>query len=217
MNTRPHSKAVTEHVSTLLSRALSLTRDLDDAWDLVQDTLERALTHVPDCLPPEKMGCWLLTILRNLFIDRVRAVKLRAAPLRDEDIAGLPQPETEEPALWRRFGREDVQACLALLPVGLTRAYALYTFEGLSYEAIAEQLHISKATVGTRLHRARLRLRQLLLGGARAVSLPARAAGVPLFRVPPRRPARRGPDRPAVEAAPFAPSTPAAAQVSAAG
>jgi RNA polymerase sigma-70 factor, ECF subfamily len=214
MNTQPHEKAVTAHVSTLFSRALSLTRDLDDAWDLVQDTMERALTHIPACLPPEKMGSWLLTILRNLFIDSVRSVRFRAARLRDEGLAELPHPEAEEPAVWQRFELPDVRTCLARLPAGLARAYALYAFDGLSYEQIAKQLNISKATVGTRLFRARLRLRELLLAGrhaeaARTMHTPA--ASMTLLGMSPRRQARRAPGRrPIVPPAPFLP--PAAAQ-----
>ena len=140
-----------------------------DAEDLVQDTLERAMRQG---LPGDVQNplAWLVTMMRNLFIDRFRAAA-RIPPhtsldeLRDnvhDNVTSL-DIDNQEPA-WSRATIEDVRAALETVSSMYREVYILHTFERLSYEAIAERLKVSRVTVGTRLTRARLRLRKVLVG-----------------------------------------------------
>jgi RNA polymerase sigma-70 factor (ECF subfamily) len=184
MNTRSFAKVAAEQVSPLLGRALRLTHNLDDAWDLVQDTLERALARMPAGMPPNEARAWLMTVLRNLFIDRIRGKKPALFAAHVDALGGLAAAEEEEPGQWSYFGIDDVVACLGRVPPALRRVYEMYALEGLSYRQISEHLGLPAATVGTRVLRARAWLRKLLLQKTR---LPHPTAHAPLRARPPRR------------------------------
>ncbi len=134
-----------------------------DARDLVQDTFERAtrLGLPPDIRNPSG---WLVTIMHNLFIDRCRARARRPnhEPLADQH-ANVTQldPDPPEPA-WSRITVDDVRAALAKIEPAYREVYELHTFQGWSYEKIAERFGIQRVTVGTRLNRARKKLREIL-------------------------------------------------------
>lgn len=134
-----------------------------DAHDLVQDTFERAtrLGLPPDVRNPSG---WLVTIMHNIFIDKCRAGKRRPShePL-DDQHANIRQldPDPPEPA-WSKITVDDVRAALAEIDPTYSEVYELHTFQGWSYERIAERLSIQRVTVGTRLNRARKKLREVL-------------------------------------------------------
>ena len=75
----------------------------------------------------------------------------------------LPSPEPEEPALWEHFNEEQIAAVLEDLDPGFRRVFELHTM-GYAYKEIARELDISIKTVGTRLFRARTKLKEILLG-----------------------------------------------------
>lgn len=151
---------LTEHRPAMHARALQLCRNRVDADDLLQESLVRALTRRAQMREPSRVRGWLFSILMNTFIDGHRHKQVRASdvPLSGDPLA--PGPEPRSP--WYELGVEDVRVAMAALPESLRQAYELYTFERLDYEAIADALGIPKGTVGTRLHRARRRLRALL-------------------------------------------------------
>jgi RNA polymerase sigma-70 factor, ECF subfamily len=136
-----------------------------DAADLVQDTLERAMRQR---LPADLQSplAWLTTMMHNLFVDRCRAAA-RVPPheLLDDTHDNVTPLEVDgpEPA-WSRATLDDVRAALDKINPAFREVYILHTFEHQSYEEIATRLKISRVTVGTRLTRARLRLRKVLVG-----------------------------------------------------
>ena len=143
--------------------AQRLCPDGIDVHDLVQDTFERAMRRG---IPPEVRSpqAWLATVMHNLFIDRCRAAARRPAPEMLEDDHGhvVPlEPDADEPA-WTGITTADVRAALEQIGPVYRDVYRMHTFEHLSYKQIAEQLQIEPFTVGTRLCRARKRLRDLL-------------------------------------------------------
>jgi RNA polymerase sigma-70 factor (ECF subfamily) len=162
----------------LFKRALQLTRDDAHAWDLVQDTFERCLRCFPEQLPTEKVHAWLSAILNNLFIDEKRTYEARAlVRLRDEDWQRMPaEVEGDELSAWRAFDPADVRACLGQLPLVLRQAFEMHDLAGLNYREIAARLNVNRATVGTRILRARRQLCALL-----------RAAGPRIAAIEPRR------------------------------
>lgn len=154
---------VHEHQGALFQRALSLSGHQSDAWDLVQDTFERALRMLSCDYPREQTRGWLLLTLRNLFIDRERARRRqRNFPLVD-DLAAPETPSELDQAHWRRVEDEALERCLNRLDVRLREVYLLRAGGGRSLASIGQELGIPLATAGTRLHRARARLRTLLL------------------------------------------------------
>jgi RNA polymerase sigma-70 factor (ECF subfamily) len=144
--------------------AMRLTGNAADAHDLVQDTFERALRAYPRLAPDANVRGWLIAILHNLFIDHCRRV--RRAPKTAElvpEVAAAPPDPPPAPA-WTMVSPEQVRAALDRLGPPFREAYELHAVEGRSYQEISERLGIPKNTVGTRLIRARKKLKALLLG-----------------------------------------------------
>jgi RNA polymerase sigma-70 factor (ECF subfamily) len=148
------------HTPQLERFALRLCGDPADASDLVQDTFVRALARQEDFLPGSNAGAWLTTILRRLFIDRYRR-RVRAPRTLGLDAAGAFEPAEPEPA-WASLSIDEVKAALLELDDDFRVVFELHALEGRSYSAIAEQLGLNKVTVGTRLTRARKKLRAVL-------------------------------------------------------
>jgi RNA polymerase sigma-70 factor (ECF subfamily) len=148
------------HGPYLRGLAHKLCRSQLDPDDLVQDVLEKTLHHpIPDGANPR---AWLARVLHNLFID-----KLRRKHARREDL--VPEPANdgaggggESRVWWESLTEEVVRAQLANLPAEQRTTFELFAFAGKSYDEIAAELGIAKATVGTRILRARQKLRALL-------------------------------------------------------
>jgi RNA polymerase sigma-70 factor (ECF subfamily) len=122
---------------------------------------------------------WMVTILHNLHIDRCRR-RARMKPHVPHDEVPLPAPEVAEAPAWSAMGADDVRRAAARLPDELRTTYTMFALEGRSYQEVAEALGIPKATVGTRVSRARARLKELLtmeLAGAGAGGAGAGDAG----------------------------------------
>jgi RNA polymerase sigma-70 factor (ECF subfamily) len=154
-----------KHEAALRAAALRLCGNPMDANDLVQDVHERALRHLRRLRPGSHMFRWLLTILYRLFVDRYRRHQrelLADAPA-EELCEQLAAPEAEPEPAWASITTAQLRAALEELPEEFRSVYELHALQGWSYNDIAERLGIPKATVGTRLIRARRKLREMLL------------------------------------------------------
>lgn len=149
------------HVPRLRRYARALTGDRFAADDLVQDTLERALSRPWLFRIGTRLDSWLLTIMHNIFVSQMRQPGNRSAvvPL-DEQIEELPIAANESNGLLLR----DLDRALARLPLEQREVLLLVGLEELSYEETAKILDIPPGTVMSRLSRARDRLRALLAG-----------------------------------------------------
>jgi RNA polymerase sigma-70 factor (ECF subfamily) len=163
---------VTEHGAHLRAVALRLSGNAADASDLVQDALERAMRAFHTLEPGTNARAWLVTILHNLFIDRCRrrTREPRAVPVDDVAVAAPPAPSDDPEPPWASLGPEDLRRALAELDPDFRVVYTMHALEHRSYVEIAETLGINKATVGTRLLRAREKLRRLLTKAQRGAS-----------------------------------------------
>lgn len=146
------------HDVYLRGLARKLCRAHIDPDDLIQDLLEKLMRTQP--LPEvENERAWLARILHNLFIDKLRRHQARREDLGEDEPAA---PVTDQVAWWEALGEDAVRAAANQLSPEQRTTFELFAFEGKSYDQIAAQLRIAKATVGTRILRARLRLRELL-------------------------------------------------------
>jgi RNA polymerase sigma-70 factor (ECF subfamily) len=146
----------------LLMYARSLAHSEHEADDLVQDTLERALRAAHRFQPGSNLRAWLMRIMRNLFLDRRRHhASVREVPIQSEAIVDDGHGTYRVGPL-DFVSEEDVLSALGELKGYLRQAFVLYYHDGLSYDGIAARLNILKSTVGTRLCRARIRLRGIL-------------------------------------------------------
>lgn len=153
-----------EHLPVLRAIARGLCRDRSKAEDLVQDTFERALRALDQVDQEKNPRSWMVTILHNLHIDRCRQLA-RLQPHVSCDDVPLAAQEPADAPIWSKLTADDVARATARLPSELGTTYCLFAIEGKSYIEIAEQLGISKITVGTRILRARAYLKKLLVAG----------------------------------------------------
>ena len=159
----------------LMRQALGLTRDKGDARELVQDAFERGLREWTRFTPGTNARAWMSAILSRLFIDRWRRRK-RAPHFVDIDGTDLVAPTPGAPerwagelesdggmaAPWEGVTAADLTEAIAGLPAKLRVVFELSAGDRRSYLEIAGIVGIPVNTVGTRLLRARRRLRAIL-------------------------------------------------------
>lgn len=164
---QPESKSLEDVLAdaepTLRRLARRMCEDSGDVHDLLQDTFERACRHGI----PQEIHCtraWLTRIMHRLFLDRCRAAARHPRPQVLEDAVGIASFEQGVPdPPWSRITIEDIREALDEIEQGYRDVYLLRAFDHLSYEDIARKLSIERITVGTRLSRARKRLREVLV------------------------------------------------------
>jgi RNA polymerase sigma-70 factor (ECF subfamily) len=168
MNTRGTSQNVREQIVALLPRlrrfARNLTRDPHDADDVLQIALERALARLDQWRCDARLDSWMFKIVRNAWIDELRARGRRARVFLPEaagEGVGSSTIEHETQLL-------AVQSAVARLPEDQRLAVSLVLVEGLSYAEAAAVLDIPIGTLTSRLARARQALQVILEGPAGA-------------------------------------------------
>jgi RNA polymerase sigma-70 factor (ECF subfamily) len=152
---------VTPHLPALHARARQLCRSHCDAEDIVQDALLRAFRARTQVEDPDRIRWWLLKIVTNRFIDLIRIQRNQALRV-DMPTEELAMPAPDDPAPWDHIGLDELRAAVDQLPDDVRETYRMFALDGSNYEAIGDAQRIPTATVGTRIFRARKRLRQLL-------------------------------------------------------
>ena len=163
------SQAFNELSDGLYGYAMVLSRDRTEAEDLVQETCVRAMQAMESVRPGSNVKSWLFTILRNIWLNRLR--RRRAAPKMveldgDESTAQTAVATTKDPhALYvSKVERQLVREAILQLSDEFREIILLREFEDLSYQEIATLLGCPAGTVMSRLGRARSKLRSLLSG-----------------------------------------------------
>jgi RNA polymerase sigma-70 factor (ECF subfamily) len=147
---------------------LRLTHNRAEAEDLVQETCLRALRGFHRFDPGTNCRAWLLTILRNAFLNRVRRngreILDPELTSRDweADRTAVDRRDSPEDEFFRTVLHGDVDRALRSLPLVFREAVVLADLEGLAYREIAEVLGCPIGTVMSRLSRGRALLRQML-------------------------------------------------------
>lgn len=149
--------------ANLRSFALKLTMDKDEAHDLVQDTTLKALNNEDKFVDDTNLKGWMLTIMRNIFINNYRK-NVRENTLVDssKDLyhLNLPQDsgiETPDGA----YAVNEISAILAKFPKDFSEPFTLHV-AGYKYEEISDKLDMPLGTVKSRIFFTRKRLREIL-------------------------------------------------------
>jgi RNA polymerase sigma-70 factor (ECF subfamily) len=157
--------------------AVALTGDIDQADDLVQETCMRALSRVEQWQPGTRLDSWMYRIAQNLWLDRMRAKKVRGVQVDVEAAEALAGPDGRT-VVESRLTLAAVNSAMAYLPAEQRMLVALVCIDGLSYKEAAEITQTPIGTVMSRLARAR-RLLHLQLEGHADQKTPAPAAEKP--------------------------------------
>lgn len=151
------------HLSALYSFAVRLTKDREDAADLVQETMLKAFRFFDSFEQGTNCKAWLFRIMKNAYINRYR--KTSKAPdtveydvveefyetIKDESV----ETSTLEEEIFTQALDDEVASALQGLPDDFRTVIILCDIEGFTYEEIAEFIDCPIGTVRSRLHRAR--------------------------------------------------------------
>ncbi|HRS02638.1 MAG TPA: RNA polymerase sigma factor [Bacteroidota bacterium] len=133
---------------------LKMLGDEELAKDCFHESFLKAYEHRTD-IKPETFHNWLYTIAHNTCINYLRKQK-RQVKIGNDDYGFKPRG-------YLNIGmKEAINEKIQLLPILLREALILRDYEDLTYESIAEILKIDKNTALVRVHRARLKLKELL-------------------------------------------------------
>ena len=159
----PFIKSVLGLQPNLKSFALKLTSDKDEAHDLVQDTTLKALNNEDKFVDNANLKGWMLTIMRNIFINNYRkTVRENTVVDSSQDLfhLNLSQDsgiETPDGA----YAVNEISAILAKFPKDFREPFSMHV-AGYKYEEIADRLSMPLGTVKSRIFFTRKRLREIL-------------------------------------------------------
>jgi RNA polymerase sigma-70 factor (ECF subfamily) len=148
------------HLDALYRVALRLTGDASQAEDLVQDTMLKAYRSWKQYRPGTNAKGWLLTILRNTFINDYRRRKHEPIAMDLETVEPYAldrsmQEVDPEGSFFAQIVDDKVIEAIDALPDEFREVLVLSDVEGMRYAEIAETLQIPVGTVKSRLFRAR--------------------------------------------------------------
>lgn len=149
---------ITPHEKMILAKALQLSRDMEMAEDLAQETIHQGIIKFWQLRDRTKCKYWLLTILRNLFFKEINNKK-RIVYWDDAVIANqLVDKSTPEIEFLSHEATSGVQNVVDGLSDFLRLPIQLFYFENFSYKAISEELDIPMGTVMSRIYRGKKQL-----------------------------------------------------------
>jgi len=165
---------VSRHEDKVYGLALRMTRSEADAAEITQDTFLSAYQHLSEFRGEAAFGSWVHRIAANNALMRLRRQKV--LDIVSDEITGpeftergslAEPPESDWSKRADAKGLDDelgraIRAATDALPEGYREVFLLKDVEGLSYEEISEMVGISIPAVKSRLHRARLSLREAI-------------------------------------------------------
>src|SRR5258707_654127 len=170
---------VLAQLDSLYRTALRLTRNQQEAEDLVQETMLKAFRFANSYHPGTNLRAWLFRILNTSAINRYRKQATHPATTslpegedfylynRIRDMSGQELSAGAEEEVLSKYLDDDVYKALNDLPLNFRMPIILADIEGLSYKEIAQALHIPIGTVMSRISRARRQLQKSLWQYAR--------------------------------------------------
>ena len=147
-----------EHLGALRAFAISLTRNVAAADDLVQDTIVKAWTNLDKFQPGSNLRAWLFTILRNTFYSDKRKTRREVADPEGIYAAAL----CEKPSHDGRLALADFRRAFDRLSPEHREVLILVGASGFAYEEASVMMGVAVGTVKSRANRARARLAEML-------------------------------------------------------
>lgn len=146
-----------DHIASLRRYALVLTRDREDAEDLVQECLTRAIAAADTWRPGSDLRVWLFRILHNVHMSDLRKKKVRRE-------ATLVLPDSVDAPQQAHVELQQVLNALDALPEDQRRPIILVALREMSYAEAADTLDVPLGTFMSRLGRGRAAIRRMMEG-----------------------------------------------------
>jgi RNA polymerase sigma-70 factor (ECF subfamily) len=155
------------HKKRVYSVCLLMTKDVAEAEDLTQEAFLQVFRSVSSFRGDAAFSTWLYRVAVNTVLMKLRRRKSPPVLSLDEPVS------SESPSLRRDFGRSDphlsgavdriaLRRALQELPEGCRKIFALHEVEGYQHHEIAQLLHCSIGNSKSQLHKAKLKMRDLL-------------------------------------------------------
>jgi RNA polymerase sigma-70 factor (ECF subfamily) len=152
------------HAGKLFSVACRLLGNAADAEDLLQEIFLSAHRKLDGFRGESALGTWLYRLATNACLDHLRSRAARMNQVTDAlDEEPSPAPPGSRGLAEQTVTKMDLERALAQLPEGCRAAFVLHDVEGLEHREVAESLGIAEGTSKSQVHKARQRLRALLL------------------------------------------------------
>ncbi|WP_448520191.1 sigma-70 family RNA polymerase sigma factor [Rhodoflexus sp.] len=163
------------HIDAMYNFAYKLTLDEDIAKDLVQDTYLKAFRFINSFTVGTNAKAWLFKILKNTFINNFRKKSKEPSKVDYQEIESVYNSDDVDENITIDLRSETVQDMIGdevtnainSLAVDFRTVIILCDLEGFTYEEMSKILDIPIGTVRSRLHRARMLLKQKLSNYAR--------------------------------------------------
>ena len=143
--------------------AMKLTHDSEEAKELLQETMVKAIRYKSKYKEGTNLKGWMYTIMRNTFITKYHRVinRYTAVDPNEEAYKWDQMGMVEENLALGSLVIKDVQLAIHEIEEKFSKPFEMY-FQGYKYKEIAETLHIPIGTVKNRIHQARTQLKQKL-------------------------------------------------------
>lgn len=157
------SYSVNQLSPSLKPMAMRLTRDVEDANDLIQETVLKAFTNRDKFSDGTNLKAWMYTILKNTFITNYQRMVRRNTFIDTTDNLHFinSSGNSVENSAYSKFTNEDIERALDKLDETFKTPFMMY-FKGFKYYEIADRLNIPLGTVKNRIHIARKELQHFL-------------------------------------------------------
>ena len=152
-----------QHAGRLYSLACRMLGNPSDAEDLLQEIFLAAHRKLDSFRGDSALGTWLYRLAMNQCLDYLRSRAARSSQVTDtlDDEPGWYEPGQADLS-GQTVSKIDIERALARLPDGCRAAFVLHDVQGLEHREVASVLGIAEGTSKSQVHKARLRLRQLL-------------------------------------------------------
>ena len=162
MSTLEFNQALIDIENNLKSFALGFTRNNEDAKDLTQETLLKAIKYRNYYTPQTNFKAWVFTIMRNIFINQYRR-KVKSGTIFDnsKEMFLLTNSAGSEENAVSQIATKDIEEKIAGLSEEYKHPFEMH-YKGFKYKEIADKLGIPIGTVKSRIYIARKKLIDLL-------------------------------------------------------
>lgn len=156
------SHKILEYREPLMAYALKLTRNPDEAEDLLQETFTKALANEEKFTEGTNLRAWLYTIMRNTFITQAKTVNRRKTFVDTSEHQYLLN-ETKPSANYggSSLVLDEIHAAIDQLSASYQLPFQMF-YTGYKYQEIADVLEVPMGTVKNRIHVARRELKRML-------------------------------------------------------
>ncbi len=163
MSTLEFNHLVTMNSNQLRGFAFNYTKNWDDAEDLIQDTLYKALRYKDYFQEGTNFKGWLFTIMRNIFINGYKRKKLQQNLLEESaHNVMINGSKLKEDTITSSLNHQEILKAIETLSDDYKKPFQMFV-DGFHYDEIASEMGIPMGTVKSRIFHARQKLSKMLV------------------------------------------------------